>query len=333
MSSKYTVLWVDDDEDRRTGKDRDFGRNERIKVVPVEPLDLAGRLLHNGEELVEEGSPDLALVDWYLQTGEYSADGPSIEGILHDKYPEMPVYGFSNKYGDKSFMRERKQGENRFEIITSPDRLKDKEIIRDIEDYEDIESQKGEGVTGILNLLGADSDLKEKIQPILPQEFAEGIPAGEDYEPGGILRLARWIRHVLLRQPGMIWNEIWTATKLGIDIDAFDEYRSELSSEEYSGIFSHNIHRWWREEVTRKVYELASKEGASVDRTWKDAPIFLDVDEEHIALCDVCGNKYPETVAAERANEDPEFQVHYKCSNIENSRGQTFEDLRVLVEL
>lgn len=333
MNSEYTVLWVDDDEGRRTGQDREFGRDGRIKVIPVEPLNLAERLLHGGENLVEEGAPDLALVDWYLQTGEYSADGPSIEGILHDRYPEMPVYGFSNQYGDQRFMRERKQGENRFEIITAPDQLKDEGIIKDIDAYRNIESKKGEGLLGILDLLKAEKDLKNKIQPILPQEFAEGIPAGEDYEPGGVLRLARWIRHDLLRQPGLVWDDIWTATKLGIDIDVFEEYRGDLTSEEYSGVFSHNIHRWWRYEVTKKLHKMASEEDITIDRTWKDAPRVLGVNVDDIAVCDVCGEKYPETVAAEKANEDPEFQVHYECSNIENSRGSTFEDLRVLVEL
>lgn len=331
MNSEYTILWIDDDSKRREKSNEWLGRDDRIEVLPFAPMDIASELIGGDQNTLDQKNPDLALVDWYLQTDGYGGDGPSIEGILHDQYSDMPVYGFSGQYGDRQFMRESKQGENRFEIITAPDKITAQDLIDDIKYYRAIESKKGGGLSGILDLLGADAEYKQKIQSILPQEFVEGIPEEENYDPGGILRFARWVRHRFIPQPGLLWDDIWLATKLGMTTGVLERYQEEFSQAEYNGIFSHRTSRWWRPEVTSHLAELADEQGESINRTWKDAPTILGISQYEIAECVVCDNKYPETVAAGKADEKPEFQVHFRCSNIEISRSSPFEDIRVLV--
>lgn len=337
MTSEYTVLWIDDDEERREENRGGVGNDDRINVTTLGPMEAASELLGgpNGEGQIPS-DPDLALVDWYLQTDEYSGDGPSIEGILRDTFKTLPIYAFSGEYGNSEFDREQKRGEHRFALITSPDRLDDDDLIQDIQDYQQIRSKEGEGIDGILELLDAPQELKEKIQSTLPQEFAEGLPAEDEGDSDSSLRFARWVRHELLETPGLLWDDVWTATKVGIKKEQFAEYSSKLSSAKYTGIFSHRNNLWWRVKVRDEIYQLADEQDHSVDRLWKSGPELLDVSESDRSTCEVdsCDKPHPpQTVAAGSPSQKPEFQVHYNCSNIEQSRAATYEDLRVLVKL
>ena len=48
---------------------------------------------------------------------------------------------------------------------------------------------------------------------------------------------AQWIRNVLLRYPGILLNELWAATYLGISIDSFRSLGQLFDSGLYKGIF------------------------------------------------------------------------------------------------
>ena len=337
MTSEYNIVWIDDDKERREKKRGGVGTDNRINLITLEPMEAASELLGgtNGEGKIPP-ELDLALVDWYLHTDEFSGDGPSIEGILRDTHKTTPVYAFSGEYGNAEFEREQKRGEHRFALITSPDRLDDEDLIQDIQDYQQIRTKEGEDIDGILELLDAPADLTEKIRSTLPQEFAEGLPAEGEGDSDSSLRFARWVRHELLETPGLLWDDVWTATKVGIKKEQFTEYSSKLSNAKYTGIFSHRNNLWWRLKVRDRIYQLADENDHSVDRLWKSGPELLDVSESDRSTCEVdsCDKLHPpQTVAAGSPSKKPKFQVHYNCSNIEQSGATTFEDLRVLVEL
>lgn len=337
MPNEYDILWVDDDKHRRENGRGNVRNTEQINIITLSPEEVVAELFTESEEdsKIPE-NPDLALVDWYLHTGEYTGDGPSIEGILRDRHPHTPVYAFSGEFGNQAFERDQKVGESRFAIITAPDRLNNEDLIKDIEDYERIRNKEGSGFDGIMELLGAPESLREKVQDTLPQEFAEGLPSEGHSDSNSSLRFARYIRNEWIEQPGIIWDEIWTATKIGVDKEEYEKYRPELSSAEYDGIFSHRYNRWWQVKVQDKLHERAREQGENIGRLWQDGPELLDVDEPDRATCDVDGCEKPhrpQTVAAGGPNEPLQFQVHYKCSNIEQSTASMYEDFRVLVRL
>lgn len=343
MQSEFTVLWIDDDKERRERKRGGVGDDEQITVIPLAPMEAASELLTGPDE--EPAIPenvDLALVDWYLHTedyegdDEYEGDGPSIEGILRDRMPTTPIYAFSGEYGNSAFEREQKRGEDRFALITGPHKLNDSDLIKDLQDYQRIREQGGEGIEGIIDLLDAPAKITEKIQSTLPQEFAQGLPSEDESDFNSSLRFARWVRHEFLEQSGLLWDDVWTSTKVGIDKEQFDEYKSSLSGAKYTGIFSHRNERWWRVWVRDEVFDLADEQGRSIDRLWKDGPELLGVNENDTSTCEdaSCDDSHrPQTVAAASPKEKPSFQVHYNCSNIEQSRRATYDDLRVLVKL
>ena len=82
------------------------------------------------------------------------------------------------------------------------------------------------------------------------------------------------------------------------------------------------------------MFGRANDEDRSVERIWKEGPELLAATDEDKSTCEVCDKPHPpQTVAAENSSEKADYQVHYKCSNIEQSRASTYEDLRVLVPL
>lgn len=335
MTNEFNVLWIDDNPDRRENNRGGVGDHDRINVEPLSPSDAASMFLsENEDEDSDTRDPDLALVDWYLHTDDYTGAGPSIEGILRDRFPSIPVYAFSGKYGTDDFDRAQKRGKHRFALITAPHRLDDEDLIKDLEGYEQIRDEKGEGIEGIMRLLDAPDDIKEKVQSTLPQEFATGLPDDED--PSSALRFARWLRQEFLEKPGLLWDRIWTATKIGVDEEKFDKYSSDITDAEYTGVFSHRNEVWWRTSVRDEVYEKADEQDQTVDRLWKTAPDLFGVEAEDKSACDIdsCEKTHPpQTVAASSPSEEPSFQVHYSCSDIDQSLASSYEDLRVLVEL
>jgi hypothetical protein len=335
VTSEYLVLWIDDDQERREGDRGGVGSHDRINIHSMGPRDAASQFLTDMEdEGGLPGEPDLALVDWYLQTDEYAGDGPSIEGILRDRFSSIPIYAFSAEYGSPQFDLDRQRGATRFAHITSPQRLDDEDLIQDLEDYEKIRDKEGQGIDGLVDLLDPPSNLDEQIESTVPQEFIQGLPRDEQSDTDSSLRFARWVRNEFLQTPGLIWDDVWTATKTGIGKESFANHSSAFSDAEYTGVFDHRFKRWWREAVKDIVFDRARKENVDINRMWKQGPDLFDVAEGDRSKCDVCERPHrPQTVAARKPDDSADYQVHYDCSNIEQSRAATYEDFRLLVEL
>lgn len=333
MSEEYVVWWIDDDESRESqvrGLDEE---SNRLTVRFFLPEEILSQLV---SEDVNVSSPDLILIDWVLHlNSDFEGDGLSVEGAIRGALPEVPVYGFSAKYHDPSF--EKRRSERRFDRLFDLSNLTEPDaaawLIQDIEDYRQIEDVKGEGADALLDLLGApSSDRTEKLPSTLPEEFTGGISNGEEYEPGGILRFARWVRDKLLRTPGFLWNRKLTATKLGLTEEAFEvEYRNQFEDAEYDGIFASAVGpRWWRSDIIDILIDLSEDSDVNIQSPWRSGPEILGAEEVEIAKCVVCGEKYPETIGHYSVDDEEEFPAHYRCSVIQKTREGVFDDLRLI---
>jgi hypothetical protein len=59
---------------------------------------------------------------------------------------------------------------------------------------------------------------------------------------------ARWIRDVIMEFPGILYDKLTAATRLGITVNSFREARLQemLDSARYKGVFGEHRERWWR---------------------------------------------------------------------------------------
>jgi hypothetical protein len=104
------------------------------------------------------------------------------------------------------------------------------------------------------------SDLFKLINAPLPDydKLKQSIPH-ESLRDNSILSpvvAAKWLRNILIKYPGILYEDIYAATLLGITQDAFleKEVQTFFASAKYNGIFSPPEGRWWRS----KLIELAA---------------------------------------------------------------------------
>ncbi len=80
------------------------------------------------------------------------------------------------------------------------------------EGFKDLDSIRGQEWIKVLDLMKAD-----KSERNILREAGPPIVKGQWQVPN----VARWIRNVVMRFPGILYNDLWTATRLGISVDAF----------------------------------------------------------------------------------------------------------------
>jgi hypothetical protein len=119
--------------------------------------------------------------------------------------------------------------------------------------------------------MGANEDesnlLREAAPPIESKEW--NIP-----------QVARWIRNVVMGFPGILYDNLTAATRLGIDLDGFNTPRVQELMEpvKYTGVFSTYRERWWRNRLFGIVQSLMLKHDVR-------GPVFLKFSEAFSAEC------------------------------------------------
>ncbi len=124
-----------------------------------------------------------------------------------------------------------------------------KKIAALIDGFKMLESIKGQKWSGVLEQMGAGPDevrlLGEAGPPVERKQWT--IP-----------QTARWIRNVIMRFPGILYDEITAATRLGISPESFrtPDMQGLTESCRYSGVFGSCKARWWRGRLFHKAREL-----------------------------------------------------------------------------
>lgn len=103
--------------------------------------------------------------------------------------------------------------------------------------------------TCLLDLLEADERGQAEAQRTLPP--TDGWVAAE---------AAHWVRGVLLRYPGVLYDAAHASVALGITRDSLNrrDVLSLLEPAEYQGLFSSETRHWWRHRLFEITYELSS---------------------------------------------------------------------------
>lgn len=88
-------------------------------------------------------------------------------------------------------------------------------------------------------------------------------------------QLARWILRVVVRFPGILYDDLTAATRLGISVDSFSSERIQqfVESVKYSGIFADYDDRWWRDRLFLAAHKLIAKHElrGSLSQTFREA--------------------------------------------------------------
>ena len=100
--------------------------------------------------------------------------------------------------------------------------------------------------------------------------------------------------HIIAR-PGFLYDELWTATALGIRESALPKIISSFDKATYTGIFAFpNIQRWWASSLAEILYQLHKPEAGEM--SWHVGRRLAGITGRDFSRCAVCNEPYPETV-------------------------------------
>jgi len=139
------------------------------------------------------------------------------------------------------------------EIIRNPAEVRAR-IVALIRGFQDLKTVVGQEWKSVLELMEANEQeaslLREASPPLEGKKW--NVP-----------QVARWIRNVVMGYPGILYDALATATRLGISEEAFRSSRVQKLVEpaKYTGVFGTYKERWWRSRVFNIAQSLMLEQG------------------------------------------------------------------------
>ena len=258
------VLVDDDDGDRKklSSRIQDFSDDtfEVIALPPPPDLDLT--------EILSTDA-DLFLVDYELDTQQGSGSVAPYRGMtfaarLREVRPAYPIVLLtrSDLPAWTAAQRTARAGSTFDDIVYKDTGLgadpltTHAKLVSLAHGYQRLRESSERSLPELLGLLETDEAGREKAEEALPP------PSGwKEFEA------AHWIRFVLLRYPGLLYNTAHAATAVGISLDDFkqEQVLDLLRDAEYRGPFCEEGQHWWRHQIFDIAYRLSGSSDSELD--------------------------------------------------------------------
>jgi hypothetical protein len=254
------VLYIDDELDR-PGRDaqkiRDLLHLEgefecELRLPPKFFSDLPTEL------------PDALLVDLDLSAIPASGEPPvsyfgsTLASEMRMRHPACPIIliTWPHILAEKESLLEESMDVDlivlKDKVNRNPDEAREK-IMALAQGFGTLKAILGQDWSKVLTLMGASVEeanlLREAAPPIESKQW--NIP-----------QVARWIRNVVMGFPGILYDDLTAATRLGISLDAFGNPNVQrlIIPAKYKGVFSTYKERWWRNRLFNTAQSLILKQ-------------------------------------------------------------------------
>jgi len=316
--SKSKMVWIDDNPGRATTAD-DLG----AEFINVKGKGLAIEV----QKLLAGRAPSLLIIDHVLDkaadTHPLFQKGSTIAEAIKEKWPSCPVIGVTNANTITDIdVRTKSTYDALFPFHNFGMYL---DRINGIARGFTQASRAGSDVDELLALLKAPSNELPRLREALSDDLKT-----RTQDASVASRLHRWIDR-LLGRPGFLYDDLWTATFLGLTEDGFNKVRSAFDKAKYSGIFTRpNEPRWWASKVSEILYKVAPP--AAGELSWQAGRRLPKVRHEHFSSCHYCKEEFPEIVAFLDEASDERRAMHLKCTILHPrfTRELYFEDIRMM---
>ena len=210
--------------------------------------------------------PDALLVDHDLSTAPDGNDpvsymGSTLASEMRMRQPTCPIALVTRLHvtaakWQEQFLRQSSDLDiiiDKDDIIRTPERVR-ATIISLSEGFKALDQASGKDWESVLDLMGADEDEKN-----LLREAGPPVSNGQWNPP----QTAKWIRNVVLRYPGIVYDELTAATRLGIRIDSFrlPQVQELMKPARYQGLFGDDEICWWRGRLFNVAQSLLLEQG------------------------------------------------------------------------
>lgn len=214
---------------------------------------------------IGQENPDLLLVDYDLSMPDENGKVSGISGVtltteLRQKFPDMPIVLFTRKsvFKVQEYAGIKETLSSIDEILYKQDVFKrESSKLDDLSQlaigFKKLRSLKGGEWSDLLKIMGAphgDSDILSLCDPPVVPKQGWAVAA-----------MAAWVRNVVLRYPGVLYDAVHAATFLGISEKAFlsEALHHMFTSAEYSGIFRPTDGRWWKSKLQTVAISIMRK--------------------------------------------------------------------------
>lgn len=320
MSRTKKIAWIDDNPGRaRTAKD--LG----AEFIDAKKADLAERV-----ELLLKGAPrPLVILDHILDKtssgNRLFQRGSTIAEAIKEKWPACPVIGITNADNvDKIDLRTREAYDD---LLSFSDFQRHFDRIKPIaRDFAIICKASLRKPADVVALLRPPDEDEERLRAALPNNLKQS--------PGDVSvgsQMYRWVSYLASR-PGFLYDELWTATFLGLNDRGFARVQPEFDRATYKGVFCNPMDpRWWVSAVTQSLYKRVQPQSGEL--SWHTGRKLLGVKQEHFSRCYLCKDESPPEVVAFLDQSSRERRpMHLTCTVLHPryTRELYFEDVRMM---
>lgn len=254
------VLYIDDE---ITRPDRDAQKIQKLLSSEGEfecELRLPPRVF---SDLPTE-LPDALLVDLDLATTSVDGEpvsyfGSTLAAEMRMRHPSCPIILVTRPHviAGKLPLLENSRDVDLIVYKDEINRISDEvraRIVALVQGFRDLETVAGQEWQSVLGLMGANEQeaslLREAAPPLEGKQW--NIP-----------QVARWIRNVVMGYPGILYDVLATATRLGISEEAFrsSSVQKLIEPAKYTGVFGTYKERWWRDRVFNVAQSLILEQG------------------------------------------------------------------------
>ena len=210
---------------------------------------------------------DALLIDLDLTTAEVEGEtinyfGSTLASEMRMRHPACPIILITKP----NILTEYKSQIQMLEDSIDVDLILDKDEV--IKHPEETRVQIKSLAAGFRALDSIEQHMWQAVLDLMQANSEEADMLRESASPAKdwtIPQVARWIRKVIMGYPGILYDELTAATRLGIDVTAFREptVQEMFTSAKYDGIFHECDKRWWRNRLFRLAQELILKHNLS----------------------------------------------------------------------
>ncbi len=261
-----------DDEDKELKKwKRKFEDDERskelFKVVSI----------NSQEQTIDEllskikTTTELILVDFDLSKPKndilLGISGTTLSTALKEKFPDIPAVLFTKKnvFKIEKYSRQALSGLDNVvyknEVFQASEDILNQlhALAVGFKNLRKKQSQKWDDILKVIKAPQIDHDILKLSNPPLP--------LGHNWS---VSEVAKWIRKILIKYPGILYDPIHSATFLGLSESEFlsEKTKEIFAKAKYSGVFAPGKGRWWKSELRRiAISKMIKKE--------RELPLYL----------------------------------------------------------
>ncbi len=241
-----SVLYIDDeatDSGEATAISRLLNVNGEFECILQLPPKTFAELSHD--------HPDALLVDHDLSSAPEGGDpvsymGSTLASEMRMREPTVPIGLVTRLHitaagWQQQFLMQSSDLDtiiDKDDIIRTPEKVR-AEITSLVRGFRALGGVVGQDWEKVVGLIGANEDEGNQLR-----EAGPPVSNGE----WNIPQTAKWIRGIMMRYPGIVYDELTAATRLGIAVESFrrEDVQELFKDARYKGIFGDYQLRWWR---------------------------------------------------------------------------------------